>query len=142
MRFDNASLQEAKRLGYVVVSYTAASGDYGDAVEPKTVVEKTLRNTDDGGILLLHDYPATAAALSEILESLSSQGYKFVTVSEMIAHLPAKEREPALSALNANLEEGQLKRPVFLPPSVPTAASAELPRDAIHAHKAKRGSKG
>lgn len=118
MRFDAATLQEAKRLGYITVSYTAASGDYGDHVDPKVVVDRTLQKTISGGILLLHDYPATAEALPEILETLTKQGYRFATVGEMIERLPEKERREALAFWSKSSEEGEAQRPAFLPPAV------------------------
>lgn len=129
MKFDTASLKEAKRLGYIVVSYTAASADYGDNVDPAKVVDRTLRNTAPGGIILLHDYPATATALPEILEQLMKDGYHFVTVTEMIQHLPPKERQMALSLWNGVEERQQLPRPAFLMPSVasPDNAHPALP---------------
>ncbi len=136
MRFDRASLDEAKRLGYIVVSYTAASADYGDNVDPKKVAERTLRNTKPGGILLLHDYTATAIAMPEILENLSRQGYKFVTVSEMIAHLPQKERELAMQIWKGTEEKGQLPRPSFLLPSV--AHNNKPATNTTHAEKTDR----
>ncbi len=118
MRFDSATLEEAKRLGYITVSYTAASADYGDHVDPNNVIERTLSRTAPGGILLLHDYPATAKALPEILETLTKQGYQFVTVEEMLQHLPPKERAEALSCWNLSSEAPAGDRPAFLPLAV------------------------
>ncbi len=126
MKFDTTSLAEAKRLGYIVVSYTAASADYGDNVDPAKVVERTLRNTHPGGIVLLHDYPATATALPKILDQLTREGYHFVTTSEMIAHLPPKERQLALKVWNGVEEKQQLPRPAFLLPSVAQSTPAKL----------------
>ncbi len=118
MRFDKATLDEAKRLGYITVSYTTAAGDYGDHVDPKVVVDRTLQKTDNGGILLLHDYPATAQALPEILDTLTKQGYRFVTAEEMIQHLPPKERQEAFAFWNKSSEAAEAPRPSFLPIAV------------------------
>lgn len=126
MRFDNATLDEAKRLGYITVSYTTAAGDYGDHVDPKVVVDRTLQKTDNGGILLLHDYPATAQALPEILDTLTKQGYRFVTLEEMIQHLPPKERRDALTYWNKSSEAAVGQRPVFLPTAVSGSREKKL----------------
>ena len=46
-----------------------------------------LKNTKSGSILLFHnDLENTTEALPDILKTLSSQGYEFVTVKEMIYH--------------------------------------------------------
>lgn len=53
------------------------------------IVSAVLGNLRDGDIVLFHDYNAhnspTPGALEEILAKLSEQGYKFVTVSELMS---------------------------------------------------------
>lgn len=95
MRYNRAVLDATKRLGYIVVSYTTASQDF-DPNEPADVIaDRTLRRTENGSIILLHDYPATAKALPRILENLKTRGYRCVTISEMLAHLPEPVRDEA-----------------------------------------------
>ena len=52
------------------------------------IVTGVLSNLRDGDVILFHDYNAnsspTPEALERILKKLSSQGYKFVTVSELM----------------------------------------------------------
>lgn len=52
------------------------------------IVERVVRNARPGGIVLMHDggghRSQTVAALPAILEQLSAQGYRFVTVSELL----------------------------------------------------------
>ena len=54
------------------------------------IVKNVMQNTVPGSIILFHDYvgkeSTTIDALKEILPRLSAAGYRFVTVSELIAH--------------------------------------------------------
>lgn len=101
MQFNDAVLADAKRLGYIVVGYTTVSGDYETGGTPEHIAERTLRRADNGGIILLHDYPETAAALPQILNELQRRGLKCVTVSDLLAHLPEKSRTQAQAFLKA-----------------------------------------
>jgi peptidoglycan/xylan/chitin deacetylase (PgdA/CDA1 family) len=92
MRYDAATLAETKRLGYIVVGYNTASRDFDPTETPAFIAERTLRRTENGSIILLHDYASTAAALPHILATLRADGYRCVTISTMLAHLPERQR--------------------------------------------------
>jgi peptidoglycan-N-acetylglucosamine deacetylase len=94
MRFNGTVLADARRLGYVVVSYTTAAkdADATDPAPPDVIAERTLSRVENGSILLLHDYPSTAEALPAILAALQARGYRCVTISEMLDHLPEPVR--------------------------------------------------
>jgi peptidoglycan-N-acetylglucosamine deacetylase len=50
------------------------------------VYNNIVQNTHPGSIILTHDIHATTvAAMPETLDALLAKGYKFVTVSELIA---------------------------------------------------------
>jgi peptidoglycan/xylan/chitin deacetylase (PgdA/CDA1 family) len=53
------------------------------------IVETVIENLKDGDIILFHDYNAgsspTPVALERILKELSEDGYRFVTVSELMS---------------------------------------------------------
>ena len=103
MRFNATVLEDARRLGYVTVSYTTAAKD-ADAADPasaQVIADRTLSRIENGSILLLHDYPSTAEALPAILEALRKRGYRCVTVSEMLDHLPEPVRSDARGQLNS-----------------------------------------
>ena len=95
MRYDDATLAETKRLGYIVVGYTTLSDDFNFAETAETVANRSVRRSGNGSIILLHDYAPTADALPTILRQLQAKGFRFVTISEMIAHLPPKARAQA-----------------------------------------------
>ena len=100
-RYNDAVLADTKDKGYIVVGHSTASRDYETDVTPQFIIDHTCAGVENGSIILLHDYPATAAALPEILKRLEAQGYRFVTVSTLIAHLPDSPRQAALTFQNA-----------------------------------------
>jgi peptidoglycan/xylan/chitin deacetylase (PgdA/CDA1 family) len=81
----------AKELGYTVMLWSADSSDY--MVSTPLIIDNVLRNTRPGGIILLHDGGGdrrdTVAALPQIIASLKQQGYRFVTVPDLLRmHAP------------------------------------------------------
>jgi peptidoglycan/xylan/chitin deacetylase (PgdA/CDA1 family) len=63
------------------------------------VSSEIIKATQPGGIILAHDiHPTTVAAMPATIDALLAKGYKFVTVSELIAMdrpAPVKAPEPA-----------------------------------------------
>ena len=92
MRYNAEVLGDIRSMGYITVGYTTASGDFDVTASPEKIAAKTLHWIQNGSILLLHDYPGTASALPHILDTLKSRGYRCVTVSELLTHLPARPR--------------------------------------------------
>jgi peptidoglycan/xylan/chitin deacetylase (PgdA/CDA1 family) len=53
---------------------------------PSVVCNRIVKNTRAGSIILAHDiHPGTIEAMPCVLSQLESKGFKFVTVSELIA---------------------------------------------------------
>jgi peptidoglycan/xylan/chitin deacetylase (PgdA/CDA1 family) len=52
------------------------------------VAPNVFKQLKNGAIIDLHDMPTTADALDEIIKGIRSRGYKIVTVSELLSHLP------------------------------------------------------
>ncbi|UUZ83363.1 hypothetical protein LJK88_05540 [Paenibacillus sp. P26] len=54
------------------------------------IVDKVLSNARNGDIVLFHDYvegqTQTVEALKQILPELHNRGYRFITVSELLAY--------------------------------------------------------
>ncbi|HEX5324674.1 MAG TPA: hypothetical protein VFW40_12875, partial [Capsulimonadaceae bacterium] len=72
---------------YVTVSWTDAAKDYLNQ-QPDWIAERVLDRAENGSIILLHqDTPDTAQALPAIITKLKAQGYQFVTINTMLAHL-------------------------------------------------------
>lgn len=94
VQYDDKTLRAAKSLGYVTVSWTVGARDY-DTQPPQWIADRVLRRTEPGSIILLHqDNSATPAALPLIIDGLRRQGYVFVTVSQMLAHLGVDRKSP------------------------------------------------
>ena len=95
VQYDDKVLEIAKSLGYVTVSWTVGAKDYDKDVKADFIQERVLDRTAPGSIILLHqDQASTVAALPAIIDGLRAQGYRFVTVSQMLDRL-GKRTGPA-----------------------------------------------
>lgn len=85
--FNNTVLHVNKALGYVTVYWTDAAKDYLNQ-SPNWIADRIMDRVENGSIILLHqDTPDTAQALPSIITKLKAQGYQFVTINTMLAHL-------------------------------------------------------
>ncbi|HEY9644996.1 MAG TPA: polysaccharide deacetylase family protein [Chroococcidiopsis sp.] len=86
----------AQTQGYTVLMWSVDSQDYYGSVP--LLIDNVLTNAQPGGIVLMHDgggdRSATLQALPQIITALKQQGYRFVTVPELLA-MKAKETEAA-----------------------------------------------
>lgn len=104
MRFNDDVMATIKGLGYVTVGWDVGAKDFaganlkGQQQSPELIAHSVIKQLDDGVIILLHDNPETAEALPQILETLKSDGYKALNVSESMARLP----KPVLVQTNAH----------------------------------------
>lgn len=88
VRYNDQVVRVARDLNYQIVSWGVAAKDFLE-VPPDYIVSRVLKGTINGSVILLHDdYPETVAALPRIIAALKREGFRFVTVSEMLAHLP------------------------------------------------------
>ncbi len=87
--YDSAVAREAAAQGYTTVLWTDDPGDYASpGIE--TIEKRTVKTAHNGGILLLHDgIQQTVDALPTIIQTLRAEGYKFVTVDQMLAEKSA-----------------------------------------------------
>jgi len=80
------------RSGRTLAMWEVDSGDYDPANDAKTLVQSVLRQVRPGSIVLFHDgsfrlnHPRdrTIAAIQDIIPALQAQGYRFVTLSELL----------------------------------------------------------
>lgn len=77
----------AEKQNDVVVMWSADAMDYRRP-SPERLAHNVLKNAKPGGIVLMHDGGGnranTVAALPEIISELKKQGYKFVTLPELL----------------------------------------------------------
>lgn len=66
---------------YQIIMWDVLSGDFSQKLSPKTVLEKTLRHTEAGSIVLFHDSIKAnenmSYALPRFLEHFSEKGFRF-----------------------------------------------------------------
>ncbi len=88
VQYNDKVLAVTKSMNYQVITWTCAAKDFED-VTPDYIVNRILSKVENGSIILLHDdRPSTVTALPRIIAALKREGYQFVTVTEMLAHLP------------------------------------------------------
>jgi len=74
----------AAELGLPIILWTLA-GERSGGWDVDPVANRVINNVKHGDIVLLHDgYPAIGPATERIISELSSRGFQFVTVSELL----------------------------------------------------------
>ncbi len=82
--FDDSLITTIEGMGMNVIQWDVDSVDWKKP-SAGDIKKKVLKGVKPGSILLFHnDLENTTEALPEILSNLKSQGYKFVTVSDLI----------------------------------------------------------
>lgn len=83
----NGLADYALRNGFTVVVWSVQSNDW-DATSSEEIMQNVLGAVSPGTIVLMHDgggdRSKTIAALPQIIETLQAEGYRFVTVQEML----------------------------------------------------------
>ena len=82
--YNNTLIKTAAEQGFCTIQWDVDSRDWKKP-DPAEMVTKVTENVQCGSIVLFHSgAEPTPAALPQILDILSQQGYEFVTVSELI----------------------------------------------------------
>ncbi|HEY9596753.1 MAG TPA: polysaccharide deacetylase family protein [Cyanophyceae cyanobacterium] len=83
----NGVVDYAKQKNYGIIMWSDDPMDYRH-VSPQQLVNNVVRKAKPGGIVLMHDgggnRHATVQALPQIIAKLQEQGYRFVTVPELL----------------------------------------------------------
>lgn len=79
----------AQNLGYVTVGERIDPQDWRKGITPDEIVNEVLSEAKDGGqLILLHDAggdrTATVQALPRLIDNLRAQGYRFVSLPELL----------------------------------------------------------
>jgi peptidoglycan/xylan/chitin deacetylase (PgdA/CDA1 family) len=80
------NLRQLSGMNYKIINWSVDSKDWRD-IDRDRVLINTLPEVRDGSIILLHDafsHAATLQAVEDIIQSLGWQGYRFVTVNELL----------------------------------------------------------
>ena len=112
------------KWGYKIIMWDVDPLDWKvrNAEHVKTAI---LRGSVAGSIVLAHDiHKSTVDAMPETLDGLIGRGFKFVTVSELLAmHKPAAPKPKPAPAVNVT-ESGQTAEPPVAPAKKPAVAKA------------------
>ena len=94
--YDSIVTSTVASLGYTTVLWTDNPGDYskpGAAI----ITQRLLSRVRGGSVILLHDgIQQSVDALPKIIKTLKQQGYRFVTVDQLMrdSHWPTMTRKP------------------------------------------------
>jgi peptidoglycan/xylan/chitin deacetylase (PgdA/CDA1 family) len=78
----------AAAMGMATITWNIDPRDYNDA-NPEATAEHVISMASSGSIILMHEgHPNTLLALPIIVNALRAEGYKFVTVGEMLGLHP------------------------------------------------------
>lgn len=95
---NNGLAKYARQKNYAVVMWSLTSADTDPRAKPEAFVRNVLRGAKPGAIVLMHDgggdRTRTVTALPDIIAGLKQQGYRFVTVPELLEmqQQPRQER--------------------------------------------------
>lgn len=85
---NNGLAAYAKSQNYAVIMWSQTSADTDPRAKSQVFVKNVLRDAKPGSIVLMHDgggdRTRTVQALPEIITRLKQQGYRFVTVPELL----------------------------------------------------------
>lgn len=85
-KFNINNLKWANELGYKTVMWSFAYADWDNGKQPSTdyAIKKILENLHNGEVMLLHPTSTTnAEIMSELIQRLKSEGFRFGTVEEL-----------------------------------------------------------
>lgn len=89
MRFNADVIEAAKQRGYTMVGWNDAAKDFISLshrhADPSFVERRVVDQVENGSIILLHDIPATAEVLDQILDAIEKKGFRIEPVSKMLA---------------------------------------------------------
>jgi cellulose synthase/poly-beta-1,6-N-acetylglucosamine synthase-like glycosyltransferase/peptidoglycan/xylan/chitin deacetylase (PgdA/CDA1 family)/spore germination protein YaaH len=78
----------AQQAGYLSIGERIDPRDWQPGITPDAILADIMAEKDEGNIVLLHDgggdREATVAALPRIIDTLRAQGYRFVSIAELI----------------------------------------------------------
>ncbi len=111
--FDDNLITTLDGMGMKVIQWDVDSIDWKKP-SAEQIKKRVLKNTGSGSILLFHnDLENTTEALPDILKTLDSQGYEFVTIKDMVYPdnytIDANGKQIAVSQSSIDLSEERIE---------------------------------
>ncbi|MGE5390015.1 MAG: polysaccharide deacetylase family protein [Deltaproteobacteria bacterium] len=82
--FDDHLVKNVTDMGYMQIMWSADTIDW-QRPAPETIVQRVMKRVHNDAIVLMHPTDPTVKALPQMLEGLKAQGYKMITIDEMMA---------------------------------------------------------
>lgn len=143
---DARSMSAVNDAGMAAIQWDVSTGDPSPLTGAKSIVEDTLRGVRPGSIVLAHANGRgfhTGEALPQVLDALQKRGYRFVTVSELLARGRPVITDTCYDSHPGDTEKydkwviGSARKPAatplpdparpFAPPKKPTASKSARP---------------
>lgn len=116
----NGMARQAMKQKQAVLIWSADSNDWRKPGSSR-IASRVINQASPGGIALLHDgggnRPQTLAALPEIISTLQSRGYRFVTIPELLKMRYVAPRKTATKKKTKGSKTTALKRSGTTPKS-------------------------
>lgn len=81
--FNDWSVRVAGEAGYITILSSIDTIDW-QRPAPNVIVERVVSKAHNGGIVLMHPTAPTTQALGTMIDKLENQGYKLVTISDLL----------------------------------------------------------
>lgn len=82
--YDENTISTLNSINYKVLTWSIDTIDWREDASKEVIMNRIKKKLHPGAIILIHPKPVTANSLDEIIDYIYSQGYKIVTVSEII----------------------------------------------------------
>ena len=83
--YNNTIIEEAKSLSCMTIQWDVDSLDWKPNITKTEIIDRITKKIKPGSIILFHnDTKHTVSALGEIIDSLISNGYSFLPISQLV----------------------------------------------------------
>lgn len=84
--YDSNTLALMEPLGYKMVTWSVDTIDWRKDATKELILARIAKKLKPGSIILMHPKEVTARSLEDIIQYIQGQGYKIITVTEMLSY--------------------------------------------------------
>lgn len=99
-------LQGAADCGYKTILWSLDTVDW-QRPDPETIKNRVLNNVKNGDIILMHPTEQTLAALPDIIGQLQKDGFRLVTVDELLAPEQGRKDKDGIAGEGKEKKQGK-----------------------------------
>ncbi len=106
--YDDTTIAVARELGLALVnwSYQSCPEDWNHRGDPKYIADYVVSKAANGHIVLLHDTnSSTMEAMPAMIQGLKARGFRFMTVSQLLAYAGAGEPAPGKAYFQLSIKK-------------------------------------